>query len=95
MDSSDVYRLQTLKELHSLLTDEGVLIVGEPMIPSLFAHKQPHSDSILHKWYEIGFGSKFYDKKSFQELVNLTPFSHIEFLQALPPHKHHFWALRK
>ncbi|MCK5345857.1 MAG: hypothetical protein KAR20_20750, partial [Candidatus Heimdallarchaeota archaeon] len=82
-------------DLYRLLSDEGVVIVGEPMIPSLYSKKQPHFDVVLHKWYEIGFGSEFYDKKSFQDLVKSTPFSQVEFVQAPTPQRGYFWVLKK
>ncbi len=95
MNQSGKYREQAFKYLHQLLSKEGVLIVGEPMIPGLDAEKLPHFDLILHKWYEIGFGSKFYNEKSFRELVQDSPFSQVEFVKASLPHQRYFWALEK
>jgi SAM-dependent methyltransferase len=95
MDPSEKYRREVFKDLYRLLSDEGVVIVVEPMIPSLYTEKQPHFDVILHKWYEIIFGSTFYDKKSFEELVKSTPFSQVEFVQTPTPQQRYFWALKK
>ncbi len=95
MEQSEKNRQQVFKYLHQLLSEKGVLIVGEPMIPELDVEKQPHFDLILHKWYEIGFGSKFYDKKSFRELVQDSSFSRVTFIQAPLPQRRYFWALEK
>jgi 2-polyprenyl-3-methyl-5-hydroxy-6-metoxy-1,4-benzoquinol methylase len=95
MDQSENYRQQVFAGLYQLLSKEGVIIVGEPMIPGLDTPMQPQFDVILHKWYETSFGSKFYDEKGFRELVQHIPFSQVELVQAPTPHRHYFWVLKK
>lgn len=92
MDPGENYRQQVFKDLYSTLRDNGLLIVGESMIPGIFAPKQARYVEIMHKWFEAMIGSRFYDEDSFQELVRLTPFKTAEFIQE---DRDYFWALTK
>ncbi|MFQ5976903.1 MAG: class I SAM-dependent methyltransferase [Candidatus Heimdallarchaeota archaeon] len=92
MDPSENYRKQVLKDLYSTLNDNGLLIVGESMIPGIFAPKQARYVEVMHKWFEVMIGSRFYDEDSFRKLVRLTPFETAELVQE---DRDYFWALSK
>jgi hypothetical protein len=64
-----------------LLKDDGILLVGETMIPNMFAPKEERQlFDIMHKFFEAGF-ARFYDKKSFKDFVDSTPFTKAEFIK--------------
>ena len=92
MDHDEIYRKEVINDLHSMLKRDGLLIVGEHMIPEIFAPKQARHDEIMHKWLEVGMNSRFYDEESFRELINSTRFKNAEFIEE---GQTYFWALRK
>lgn len=93
MDPDEIYRLNVLKNIYSLLRDDGLLIVVESMIPDTFApKKQFQLYDVMHKLLEVGFGSRFYDEKSFKELIDLSPFTRAELIRERGDY---FWAIRK
>jgi hypothetical protein len=65
------------------------------MIPNIFSPKQASYDYILHKWFEIGFGSRFYDKETFRMFIELTPFKKVELIQAAPSSSLYLCAMQK
>lgn len=92
MEPDENYRKEVLNDLHSMLKRDGLLIVGEHMIPEIFAPKQARHVEIMHKWLEVGMNSRFYDEESFRELINSTHFKKPEFIGE---GQTYFWALRK
>ncbi|MFX1554773.1 MAG: class I SAM-dependent methyltransferase [Promethearchaeota archaeon] len=92
MDKNEKYRLDVFNDLYSLLKDDGILLVGESMIPDTFS---PHKDfllfDVMHKFLEADFAG-FYDEKSFKEFVDSTPFKSAEFIREKGTY---FWAVRK
>ncbi len=92
MDHDIKYRLSIFKNLHSLLKDDGILLVGESMIPDTFAPKQKLLlFDVLHKFLEARFAS-FYNEKSFRDFIELTPFSNAE---VLIERGNSIWVIRK
>ncbi|MFX0057027.1 MAG: class I SAM-dependent methyltransferase [Candidatus Hodarchaeota archaeon] len=92
MNHDENYRIKALNDLYSLLKENGLLLVGESMIPDTFTPKKEFQlFDIMHKFMEIGF-AKFYDEKTFKEFVNLTKFSKAEFVKK---GGEYFWALKK
>ncbi|NVM34608.1 MAG: class I SAM-dependent methyltransferase [Candidatus Lokiarchaeota archaeon] len=92
MDHDEEYRRSVFEDLHTLLKDEGVLLVGETMIPDTFSPKKGFQlFDIMHKFLEVKF-AKFYDEKSFKEFIDLTPFKHAELIKE---RGNYFWAIRK
>ncbi len=99
MDPNDAYRKSVIMDIYSLLKDDGLLIVADPMIPKLFAPPETRSGQewfnflrAFSKWNEVAYGARFYDKESFQELIARTPFSHVELLQDA---ENTIWAIKK
>ncbi|MFX1316104.1 MAG: class I SAM-dependent methyltransferase [Promethearchaeota archaeon] len=81
MNTEESYRKNVFKYLYSLLKDDGILLVGESMIPDTFApKKQFQLFNITHKFTEIG-ASLFYNEKSFKEFIDSTPFTKAEFIK--------------
>ena len=81
MNTDENYRKDVFKNLHSLLNDNGILLIGESMIPDTFALKKRFQlFDITHKFTEVK-ASLFYDEKSFQEFINSTPFTRAEFFK--------------
>ncbi|MFX1345046.1 MAG: class I SAM-dependent methyltransferase [Promethearchaeota archaeon] len=92
MDHDENYRRSVFNDLYSLLNNDGILLVGETMIPSIFEPKEDRQlFDIMHKFYEAGF-ARFYDKKSFEEFVNSTLFTKAEFIKK---GGEYFWVVRK
>ncbi|MFX0207815.1 MAG: class I SAM-dependent methyltransferase [Candidatus Hodarchaeota archaeon] len=92
MDSKETYRQKVFQDLYSLLKDDGLLVVGEHMIPGIFATNQAKYYEVMHKWFEVGIGTHFYDEDSFREFVKSTPFTKAEFLRE---GRDYFWAIQK
>jgi len=93
MDPDKNYRLGALKNIYSLLKDDGLLIVGESMIPDTFASKKQFQlYDIMHKWLEVSFGAHFYDENDFKQLIEATGFKNIQLIKE---HGNYFWAIKK
>lgn len=92
MEPDENYRKEVFDGLYSLLKKDGLLIVGEHMIPEIFAPKQARYVEIMHKWLEVGMGSRFYDEESFREFIDSTPFRGAELIKEAQTY---FWALKK
>ena len=84
--------MDVFNDLYSLLKVDGILLVGESMIPDTFS---PQKDfllfDVMHKFLEADTAG-FYDEKSFKEFVNSTPFKNAEFIRERGTY---FWAVRK
>jgi len=92
MDKDKKYRLDVFNDLHSLLKDDGILLVGESMIPDTFSpQKEFLLFDVMHKFLEADTAG-FYDEKSFKEFVDSTPFKNAEFIRERGTY---FWAVRK
>lgn len=93
MDPDENYRKRVLEDLYTMLKDNGILVVGESMIPGIFAAKEKvQIFEVMHKWLEVVFGSHFYDEKSFKELISSTSFKNVELIR---DGYDYFWAVRK
>lgn len=95
MPPDDSYRKGVFENIYTLLKDDGIFIVAESIIPDTFAPKKGKAFllyEVAHKWLEVGFGSKFYDEKSFRELVESSPFKNVELIRE---RGNYFWAIRK
>lgn len=93
MDPDENYRKSVLEDLYVMLKDDGLLVVGESMIPSIFAPKQKvQIFEVMHKWLEVILGAHFYDEKSFKELIYSTSFKNVEQIR---DGYDYFWAVRK
>ncbi|MFX0184680.1 MAG: class I SAM-dependent methyltransferase [Candidatus Hodarchaeota archaeon] len=58
MDPLDTYRKKIFQDLYALLKDDGLLVVGEHMIPGIFAPNQARYFEIMYKWFEVGIGTR-------------------------------------
>ena len=93
MPTDDSYRKGVFENIYTLLKDDGIFIVGESIIPDTFAPKKGFLlYEVAHKWLEVPFGSKFYDEKSFRELIDSSPFKSAELIRE---RGNYFWAIRK
>jgi len=93
MDPDESYRIEAINNLYPLLKDEGLLIIGDTLVPDTFdITADPQLYDIMHKWFEVSFGSRFYDESTFQELINSTPFKRTELIREGGSY---FWAIRK
>jgi len=80
MNTDENYRKNVFKYLYSLLDDNGILLIGESMIPDTFAPKQRFQlFNITHKFTEVST-SLFYNEKSFKDFIDSTPFTKAEFI---------------
>jgi len=92
MDPDEKYRRQVFKDLHLLLKDKGILLVGESMVPDIFAPKEPFKlFDITHKFSEAG-SSRFYNEKTFKTFIDSTPFTKASFMKERGIK---FWVIRK
>ena len=93
MDPDDKYRLSVLENIYALLKDDGLLIVGDTMIPDTFnPNTRIQLYDVMHKMLEVGFGSKFYNEQSFKEFVDSSSFKQAELIRE---RSDYFWAIRK
>jgi len=93
MNPDENYRKSVFENIYSLLKDDGLLLVAESMIPDTFSPKKDFQlFNIMHKGLEVAVGSKFYNEKTFKELIDLTPFENAEFIRE---GGNSFWAIRK
>lgn len=92
MNHDEKYRINVFNDLYSLLKEDGVLLVGESMIPDTFTPKKEFQlFDVMHKFMEVGF-ARFYDEKTFKDFVDKTKFSKTEFVKKGGVY---FWALKK
>ncbi|MFX1573375.1 MAG: class I SAM-dependent methyltransferase [Promethearchaeota archaeon] len=81
MNTDENYRKDVFNYLYSLLEDDGILLIGESMIPDTFAPKKRFQlFDITHKFTEVK-ASLFYDEKSFKEFIDSTPFTKANFVK--------------
>ncbi|MFX0041008.1 MAG: class I SAM-dependent methyltransferase [Promethearchaeota archaeon] len=81
MNTDENYRRAVFQSLYSLLKDEGILLIGESMIPDTFSPKKGFQlFDITHKFTEVK-ASLFYNEKTFREFIALTPFTRSEFIK--------------
>lgn len=92
MNPDENYRKSVLEILYSLLKEEGILVVGESIIPDTFTRGDFQLFEVMHKWFEVGFGSRFYDENSFKELIRSTPFKDPELIRE---RRNYCWVIRK
>ncbi|MFX1497662.1 MAG: class I SAM-dependent methyltransferase [Promethearchaeota archaeon] len=87
-DSSIVF----FQDLYALLKDEGILLVGETMVPDTFAPKSRFRlFDITHKFSEAG-SAHFYNEKTFREFIESTQFTKAEFIKEGGTY---FWVVQK
>ncbi|MFX0105571.1 MAG: class I SAM-dependent methyltransferase [Candidatus Hodarchaeota archaeon] len=92
LNTDENYRKGVFENLYSLLKDDGILLVGESMIPDTFAPKERFQlFDITHKFTEVK-ASLFYNEKSFKEFVDSTPFTRAEFIKE---GGNSIWVIRK
>lgn len=92
MNTDENYRKGVFKILYSLLKDDGILLIGESMIPDTFAPKKKFQlFDITHKFTEVKT-SLFYDEKSFREFIDTTPFTKANFIKESG---NSIWVIRK
>ncbi len=94
MPYENSYRLKVLNSLYQLLKEEGLLIVGENLIPDTFSTEKAQYYEVMHKWFEVGIGSRFYNKHSIEEFFSLSDFSEAEFI-ASDNLRDYFWVVKK
>ncbi len=93
MNPDENYRRSVVTDLYNLVKDDGVVILSDSVIPDTFAANQERQIfEIMHKWLEVGFGSKFYDDAGLKALLASTPFKNTEMVKE---GNVVFWALKK
>ena len=84
MDNSNEYRINILNTIYDLLSETGVLMLGEHMVPKMenILSKNLKLDlfEISHEWLEVALGSNFYDEKALEKLVMESKFNSVEKL---------------
>ncbi|MFX1311327.1 MAG: class I SAM-dependent methyltransferase [Promethearchaeota archaeon] len=81
MNTDENYRKGVFNNLYSLLEDDGILLIGESMIPDIFAPKKRFQlFDITHKFTEVKT-SFFYNEKTFKEFIDSTSFTRSEFIK--------------
>ncbi|MFX1593900.1 MAG: class I SAM-dependent methyltransferase [Promethearchaeota archaeon] len=81
MNIDEDYRRGVFKNLFYLLEEDGILLIGESMVPDTFTPKKGFQlFDITHKFTEVKT-SLFYDEKTFREFIASTPFTRSEFIK--------------
>jgi len=92
MNLDENSKINLFRDLYYLLKDNGILLVGESMVPDTFAPKRRFQlFDITHKFSEVG-SAHFYNEKTFQEFINSTSFSKAEFIKEGGTY---FWVIKK
>jgi 2-polyprenyl-3-methyl-5-hydroxy-6-metoxy-1,4-benzoquinol methylase len=82
IQGDDSIRKDILNDLYLMLKEDGKLLIGESMIPSIFTPKKKFLFyEIVHKWFEILFGSRFYDEELFRKLISTTLFTKVDLFK--------------
>ena len=82
MDPSEIFRKDILEDLYLMLKDDGILLVGESMISDVFTVEDKYQFfEVMHKWFEVIFGFRFYNESSFKELILSTSFTQAELIR--------------
>ena len=92
MKPDEKYRISVLENIYLLLKDNGILIVGENIMPSTFTKKEKILYEVMHKWFEVASRTQHYDENSFKELVNSTSFKEPELIRE---NWNYCWVVRK
>jgi 2-polyprenyl-3-methyl-5-hydroxy-6-metoxy-1,4-benzoquinol methylase len=94
-------RRNFFENIYDLLKSDGILLVGDPMVPDLFDYQNKlRYWEIVKKWDETGFNARFYDEKSFKEFISSTSFTKAEFITKKLNlggniEEIYFWAIKK
>lgn len=92
-DPREDFRKDILEDLYLLLKDDGILLVGESMISDVFTVEDKYQFfEVLHKWFEVVFGFRFYNESSFKELILSTSFTQAEMIRE---GLDYIWIVRK
>lgn len=82
MDPNEQYRINALTDIYNLLKDDGILMIGEYMIPDTFTPKTKFQFfEVWVKWVETPFPSSFYNEESIKNLFKSTPFKTVELIR--------------
>ncbi len=82
MDPNEQYRINALTDIYNLLKDDGILMIGENMIPDTFTPKTRFQFfEVWNKWLETMFPSSFYNEESIKNLFKSTPFKTVELVR--------------
>jgi 2-polyprenyl-3-methyl-5-hydroxy-6-metoxy-1,4-benzoquinol methylase len=92
MNPSQKYRISVLENIYTLLKDNGILLVGEHIIPDTFSNGNNLLYEVMHKWFEVTSNSRHYDEVSFKSLVKSTSFSEPVLIRE---RRKYCWVIRK
>jgi len=93
IQGDDSNRKLVIDNLYFMLKNGGKLLIGESMIPSIFTPKQNFLFyEIVHKWFEILFGSRFYDEEQFRKFISTTSFTKVNIFRRGTDY---LWVLEK
>lgn len=82
MDPREDFRKEILEDLYLLLKDDGILLVGESMVSDVFTVEDKYQFyEVMHKWFEVVFGFRFYNESSFKELILSTSFTQAKLIR--------------
>ncbi|MFX1365583.1 MAG: class I SAM-dependent methyltransferase [Promethearchaeota archaeon] len=89
----DIYRKDFIDEIYKLLKDDGVLVMGEEMVPNTFeVEKVKTLGKGILKWDEVFFGARHYNEKSFKQFIKSTKFKNARIFK---DNINCIWALTK
>lgn len=92
MDLDESSRIDFFSDLYFLLKDNGILLVGESMIPDTFTPKSKFRlFDITHKFSEAG-SAHFYNEKTLKEFIDSTLFTKAKFIKEGGTY---FWVVKK
>ncbi|MFX0139168.1 MAG: class I SAM-dependent methyltransferase [Candidatus Hodarchaeota archaeon] len=92
MNPDHEYRKSVFVDLYTMLKDDGLLIVNESMMPDIYSYERGYLFEIMHKWLEVAAWSKFYNEKSFKELIDSTPFTNSKLIRE---GRDYLWVIQK
>lgn len=75
MDDKNNYRKKVIDSLYDILSDDGIVLIGEHLVADMFDKVHGYQlFEVMHKWFEVLAGSKFYSEQTIKDLVAKTRF---------------------
>lgn len=97
LNSDENQRINIVNSLYNMLKDDGILIVGERLVPDMLEIESKGIQvafPVIGNWNEICFGSRPYTEKSFRAFISSIRFNEKK-IEQLGEGDSTLWVLRK
>ena len=97
LNTDEIQRINMVNNLYNLLKNDGILIVGERMIPDMLEIESKGMRGVfrsISNWNEVCFGARPYTEKTFKTFISSIHFNEKK-IERLREGDISLWALRK